>query len=296
MDNRKQYLDENGVLYYTQRIKAVLDDLLAAKANGTDLTAETTARTAADNTLQGNIDVINNTKIINITGSGNTIPATELAKLPNYGVVLLSLEQTQDTDARTMVGITCNFGMDTFLILFTGDGTLMGRIVAGQALDLQNGVMYYASPEADTLDGLVNMLNDYDDNLIAKTEDLNNLSNNTYRKTETFTKAEVNAAIAAAIAGVTQIRFEIVQTLPQTGENGVIYLVQYAQTPQGNIYQEWIWIESLSTYETLGSTNQIDLTNYVTFDDLQAITNTEIEDIVNDVFDIEPEPEPTPQN
>ena len=78
---------------------------------------------------------------------------------------------------------------------------------------------------------------------------------------------QVSAAIASAIAGVTQFDYEIVAELPAEGEKGVIYLV--ANSGSGsNIYDEYIWIvvgEGSSTvgrFEKFGE-KMIELVEYV---------------------------------
>lgn len=74
---------------------------------------------------------------------------------------------------------------------------------------------------------------------------------------------QVTTAINAAIAGISGISFEIVQTLPATGDPGTIYLVPAGQTPTGDIYAEWIYINS--SWEKLGTT-AVDLTGVVSYD------------------------------
>ena len=75
--------------------------------------------------------------------------------------------------------------------------------------------------------------------------------------------SQVTTAINAAIAGISGIQFEIVQTLPATGDSGTIYLVPAGQTPTGDIYAEWIYINS--SWEKLGTT-AVDLTGMVSYD------------------------------
>ena len=90
-------------------------------------------------------------------------------------------------------------------------------------------------------------------------------------------KAATMTDISDAISGITGIEFEIVQALPQEGETGVIYLI--LQSPAGSgqdIYDEYIWLSSSSTYEKIGST-AVDLSDYVKEEDLVAITNAEID-------------------
>ena len=75
--------------------------------------------------------------------------------------------------------------------------------------------------------------------------------------------SQVTTAINAAIAGISGISFEIVQTLPATGDSGTIYLVPAGQSPTGDIYAEWIYINS--SWEKLGTT-AVDLTGMVSYD------------------------------
>lgn len=75
--------------------------------------------------------------------------------------------------------------------------------------------------------------------------------------------SQVTTAINAAIAGITGISFEIVQTLPTTGDPGTIYLVPAGQSATGDIYAEWIYLNS--TWEKLGTT-AVDLTGYTEWD------------------------------
>lgn len=54
------------------------------------------------------------------------------------------------------------------------------------------------------------------------------------------------------------LSYKIVDELPQTGTNGVMYLV-----PKGeNSYTEYLWIEDDERYEMLGDVGDIDLTDY----------------------------------
>lgn len=75
--------------------------------------------------------------------------------------------------------------------------------------------------------------------------------------------SQVTTAINAAIAGITGIDFEIVQTLPATGDPGTIYLVPAGQSATGDIYVEWIYLNS--AWEKLGTTS-VDLTGYTNWD------------------------------
>ena len=96
------------------------------------------------------------------------------------------------------------------------------------------------------------------------------------------TGTEVQTAIDNALADITGIDFEVVQTLPQTGEKGVIYLVANSGSAP-NVYDEYIWIDGDPTgsFEKIGTT-EVDLSHYWTDtsgqnNSLIAITTAEID-------------------
>lgn len=87
--------------------------------------------------------------------------------------------------------------------------------------------------------------------------------------------------VTAAIAGVTGFHAEIVSALPQTGETNILYLAAKASAAGGNGYDEYLYING--AWELIGSTD-IDLSGYVQASEMHAITNTEITNIVNQVW------------
>jgi len=91
--------------------------------------------------------------------------------------------------------------------------------------------------------------------------------------------AIVKGYIDDAIAGVTGIDFQIVTSLPATGEKGVIYLVSHSGTAP-DVYDEYIWITVSGTgqFEKIGTT-QIDLSSYMQFSDMVPLTTAEIDAI-----------------
>lgn len=100
-------------------------------------------------------------------------------------------------------------------------------------------------------------------------------------------ETEVQALIDAALADITGIDFQVVQTLPATGTKGVIYLVPKTGTA-GDIYNEYIWVEPTggTAYFELIGTTAVDLSNYWTSttgqsNTLEAMTVAEINAILN---------------
>ena len=103
------------------------------------------------------------------------------------------------------------------------------------------------------------------------------------------TENDVKNAITEAVGAITQVEFiklEVGQYDAETGvptilnaKSGKIYLTQNSgSTP--NQYDEYIWLASDSAFEKIGTTD-VDLSGYVLASDLAAITNAEIETIIN---------------
>ena len=97
--------------------------------------------------------------------------------------------------------------------------------------------------------------------------------------TNAIANSVVKGYVDDAISGITGIDFEIVQTLPATGEKGIIYLVSHSGTAP-DVYDEYIWITVSGTgqFEKIGTT-QIDLSNYMQFSDMVPLTTAEIDAI-----------------
>lgn len=95
--------------------------------------------------------------------------------------------------------------------------------------------------------------------------------------TQIATTAFVTTAVTNAISGITGISYEIVSTLPATGQAGVIYLIANSGSAP-NIYDEYIYVNN--AFEKIGTT-AVDLSGYVQFTDLVAITNAQIDTIVS---------------
>ena len=88
------------------------------------------------------------------------------------------------------------------------------------------------------------------------------------------TAKNVTDAINEAIGGLTGISFEIVETLPTQGKTGVIYLIAHSHGTRDN-YDEYIWLEKSKSYEKIGNTD-VDLSNYVTKNDITIMTEQEL--------------------
>lgn len=86
---------------------------------------------------------------------------------------------------------------------------------------------------------------------------------NYYRKSETYSQEQINSLIGST----TTINFKIVDSLPGTGENNLIYLVPSSKQEENNVKDEYIWIDN--SWELIGST-KIDLSDYYTKDEVDS--------------------------
>ena len=89
------------------------------------------------------------------------------------------------------------------------------------------------------------------------------------------TSAQVQSAITSALSGVTSIDLQVVKSLPTTGKKGVIYLVAHSHSDSGDIYDEFVWVESTKTFEKIGNTD-VDLSAYVKSADITDISETDL--------------------
>ena len=87
--------------------------------------------------------------------------------------------------------------------------------------------------------------------------------------------------VTNAIAGISGFHAEIVSELPASGQSNILYLVAKSTAASGDGYDEYLYING--GWERVGSTD-IDLSGYVQAADMHAITNTEISDIINQVW------------
>ena len=99
--------------------------------------------------------------------------------------------------------------------------------------------------------------------------------------TNAVTGKAVYDFVTAAIAGISGFHAEIVSELPASGQSNILYLVAKSTAASGDGYDEYLYING--AWERVGSTD-IDLSGYVQASEMHAITNTEIANIVNQVW------------
>ena len=92
-------------------------------------------------------------------------------------------------------------------------------------------------------------------------------------KSNTYTKAEVDRKLADVI------QYTVVEELPETGQEGVIYLIGNGGT-EPNIYDEYIWNTDPPKWEKIGTT-EIDLTPYYQKTEVDALLDGKINLVKN---------------
>ena len=94
-----------------------------------------------------------------------------------------------------------------------------------------------------------------------------------YGITDSMTATAINKAISDAVGEIAGFEFQIVQTLPTTGEKGTMYLVLMGTTETQNYYEEFIYVNN--AWEKLGTLG-VDLSGYMKTADMVEATENEI--------------------
>ena len=197
---------------------------------------------------------------------------------------------TNKVDKETGKGLSKNDFTDALLEKLNGIDTgannytlpvataaLLGGVKIGANITVgTDGTISVKSLSWTNIDGRPTNVSAFTNDANYITAAVNNLTNY-YKKTETYTQAEVNNLIAA----IKTISIQVVDTLPATGESNVIYLVpKQSGSATQNVKDEYIWIESTSTFEKIGDT-EIDLSGYWAKADLVECTDEEIKALFN---------------
>lgn len=144
----------------------------------------------------------------------------------------------------------------------TASNEILGGIKVGAGLTIDGSGILSATGggEADSVQW---------DNVIGKPTKLSQFTNDSKFQTD----AQVQQAINSAVSGITGIDFQVVESLPEMGKKGTIYLKSNSGSGQ-NIYDEYIWVNN--KYEMIGTT-QVDLSNYFNTTNFTPISNSDID-------------------
>lgn len=108
--------------------------------------------------------------------------------------------------------------------------------------------------------------------------------------------AAVWAAIESIVKDCIGVNFEVVTTLPPTGDRGTIYLIKVdTGDPDDNLYSQWIYHDDGgdARWVNLGST-KCDISNLWSKDELTPMSNADIADILSEVWPDWVPPDPGP--
>lgn len=246
-----KYLDENGLLYVIQKVKTWLSGKVD-KVDGKGLSTNDYT-TAEKNKLSG----LKNYELP--TASASTLGGVKVGGGLSITNGVLSATGGGTADAVDWENVQ---NRPTKVSQFTNDS---GYQTSAQVETIVTSKGYQTSTQVNTA------ITSKGYQTAAQVE--NAITTKGYQ-----TAAQVNSAISEAISGVTQFNYEKVSSLPSTGVKGTIYLVPSTKTDTGNVYDEYIWVETDKKFEFIGTT-AVDLSGYVQTKDLTAITNAEIDTI-----------------
>lgn len=260
-----KYLDNNGLLYFWQKIKATFatqsdfDDLSdtvdgivstggepnvieTVKVNGSALTPD--ASKAVDVTVPTNNNQLTN-------GAGYQTAAQVTSAIEAYGY------STNDGTVKSVtIKGTSPIVLDSESAITTSGTRTISHGASGVTAGTYKSVTVNATGHV--------------------TAGSNPTTLSGFGITDAYTKTETDSAISTAIGNITGISFEIVQSLPATGAAGTIYLISNSGTGT-NVYDEYIYVNN--AFEKIGTTD-VDLSSYYNTSNLTAITNAEIDTIV----------------
>ena len=274
-----KYLDENGLLYFWQKIK----NKFVAQESGKGLSSNDYT-TTEKNKLSGISSgaEVNQNAFSNVAVGSSTIQAdskTDTLTLTAGNNVTLTPNTTSDSITIAATDTTYSDATtSTHGLMSTADKTKLDGIQAGATAITVDSAL--SSTSTNPLQNkAINTALGNKANLASPTftgtpkaptpaASTNN--------TQIATTAYVTSAIATAISGISGISFEIVSSLPATGDSGTIYLLSNSGTGT-NVYDEYIYVNN--NWEKIGTTD-VDLSDYVKTSDLIAITNAEIDTIV----------------
>lgn len=154
---------------------------------------------------------------------------------------------------------------------------------------LINNVAYGFNREGEGLLEDVSYENDqltlhYSDNTtriikLDKVEVIDNLDSD---NTQAALSANQGKVLKALIDSINVLKFQIVAELPETGKNGIIYLVPAEdEQEETNVYEEWVWIETENRYELIGSLGQIEVDDTLSEVSTNPVQNKIITEALN---------------
>lgn len=197
----------------------------------------------------GNIKTITNSILFKVV---TTVIETEYQKID------LTIPESTGVDIKLKVGVETVTSVNGM----TGDVNLTAQDVGALPVDTYIPSIEGLATEEQLQQGLNNKQDK--GNYALKSEipkNVSSLTNDANYQTATD--------VASMIASIPQFSISIVDSLPSSGQKMVLYLVPKTSASGDDIYDEYIWIESTSAFELVGSTT-VDLADYYTKTEIDA--------------------------
>ena len=263
-----KYLDDNGLLYFIQKMKTALaekvDKIEGKSLSTNDLTNDLKAKY---DTAVAKVDELTETggapNVIEIVKVNGTPLTPDANKAVDVSVPTKTSQLTNDDNTVKDANYVHTDNNYT-----TTEKNKLAGLENYDDTEIKNQIAQAGKIDIIKVNGTAQAVTNKTVELTIPTNN-NQLTNGAGYQTE----AQVNTLIANGIAGIQGISYSVVTALPATGEAGVIYLLAN-NGANPNIYDEYIYVND--KFEKIGTTD-IDLSGYVEFTDLVAITNAEID-------------------
>lgn len=267
-----KYLDDNGLLYLVQKIKTWLTGKVD-KVDGKGLSTNDLT-----NDLKAKYDTAVS-KVDELTETGGAPNVIEIVKV-NGTPLSPDSNKAVDIDVPTKISDLNNDDntvkdaayVHTDNNYTTDEKNKLAELENYDDTDIKAQIAAAGKIDTIKVNGVAQTVTDKTVEISVPTNN-NQLTNGAGYQTA----SDVNSLITSAIGDIQGISYEVVPSLPDAGEVGVIYLVANSQTETNNIYDEYIW--NANSFEKIGTT-AVDLSNYYTKSEMTAITNGEIDTIV----------------
>lgn len=257
-----KFIDLNGLAYFLEKVKGIIPTKTSELTNDSGfLTSHQDISGKLDKTGDGSEVTVNFTQAESQSNiaTGEKL-STMFGKISKYFSDLKTVAFSgsyNDLNDKPVIPAP-------YTLPIASSATL-GGIKVGANINIDgDGVISVESLEWANINGRPTALSEFTNDTGFITVAVDNLNNY-------YDKNTIDSMISAS----TGLKIEVVESLPDTGELGTIYLVSNGGADP-NIYDEYIWIPSTSKFEKIGTTD-IDLTQYWSKAELEVATNEDID-------------------